>query len=302
MTSAAALRVAVLGDVHGHLSLAYTILRRWERETSRALDAILQVGDMGAFPPPFRLDKATKRFAEKDPDELGFAAYHEGEPEAALFLGPAAPSARRVAADTVFIRGNHEDFVFLDEVARGAAGPAAVDAFGRIAYLPSGVPLALTGRGVTLRVAGLGGVSLDGGHGYDPVSEHYTAREVRALRALDGVDVLLSHEPARGSGAPLGPRFAERGSRDVAELLAALRPRYHFCGHWHEPGATLDAPEGVRSRVLHAVGFHKASRLNPRCMGVLTWRSADDHDFEWIDGPWLAAYTRATWRDLMRAG
>jgi hypothetical protein len=73
-----ALHLAVLGDVYGHLTLAFRLLRRWERETGRRLDLALQVGDLGAFPPPFRLDKATKPFAEKDPDELGFADYYEG--------------------------------------------------------------------------------------------------------------------------------------------------------------------------------------------------------------------------------
>jgi hypothetical protein len=67
------LHIAVLGDLHGHFPLAYRVLKRWEREHARTLDLILQVGDLGAFPPPFRLDKATKRFAEHDSDELGLA-------------------------------------------------------------------------------------------------------------------------------------------------------------------------------------------------------------------------------------
>jgi hypothetical protein len=59
MTTISPLHVAVLGDVHGHLSLAFRVLRRWEQETGVRLDLALQVGDLGAFPPPFRLDKAT---------------------------------------------------------------------------------------------------------------------------------------------------------------------------------------------------------------------------------------------------
>ena len=297
----APLRVAVMGDVHGHLSLAYTLLRRWERETSRTLDLILQVGDFGAFPPPYRLDKATKRFAEHDPDELGFTDYVSGEGDAPRFLAPDAPSRTRIAAETVFIRGNHEDFIFLDEVSRGATGPVPVDAFGRIAYLPNGRAFTFTRRGISLRIAGLGGVSIHGDHGYDPVSEHYTAADVRALRQLDApVDVLLTHEPPLGAGGVLGPRARESGSRDVAELLAALRPRHHFCGHWHEPGVDLDAPPGVQSHLLHAVNFYKPTRLNRGCIGVLSWSSPDAHTWEPLDAPWLAEYTRSTWRALAR--
>lgn len=88
-----ALHLAVLGDVHGHLTLAFRILCRWERETGHRLDLALQVGDLGTFPPPFRLDKATKRFAEKDPDELGFADYYEGGPDAEEVFGDGADDA-----------------------------------------------------------------------------------------------------------------------------------------------------------------------------------------------------------------
>jgi hypothetical protein len=296
------LRVAVLGDVHGHLSLAYTVLRRLERETRRTLDLILQVGDMGAFPAPYRLDKATKRFAEHDPDELGFARYQEGDAEAAAFLAPDASPARRVAADTVFIRGNHEDFAYLAGVAAAGKPPVYVDLHDRIAYLPNGTSFTFARRGLSLRVAALGGVSDFGAHGHDPDGELFTAHEVRRVRAMAGeVDVLLTHEPAAGSGAALGAKRAEHGARDVAELLREVRPRYHFCGHWHEDGAALDAPAGVRSYQLNAVNFLRASRLNRGCMGVLTWRSPDDHAWEWVEGPWLAAYTRHTWRALMEA-
>ncbi len=296
------LRVAVLGDVHGHLSLAYTILRRWERETLRPLDLILQVGDMGAYPPPYRLDKATKRFAEHDPDELGFAVYHLGEPEAAVFLAPDAPPRTRIAADTVFIRGNHEDFVYLHDLAAGSDGPVFTDPFERIAFLPNGVRFAFERRGITLRVAGLGGVSNHGTHGWDPESEHYTAHDVRALRSrAEPIDVFLSHEPAFDAGRDLSPRLAEQGSRDVAELLTDLRPTYHFCGHWHEPGTELEAPVGVRSYLLHAVNFFKPAKLNPRCMGVLTWHSPERHAWEWIEAPWISRYTRHTWRSLLES-
>lgn len=301
MREANTLRVAVLGDVHGHLSLAYTLLRRWERENNYTLDAILQVGDMGAYPPPYRLDKPTKRFAEHDPDELGFTAYHAGDEEAAAFLGPDAEPHRYVAADTFFIRGNHEDFVYLDEVARGAKGPVPVDAFERIHYLPNGQRFELSRRGATLRVAALGGISHQGGAGHDPI--HYTTHDVRVLsKSSEPVDVLLTHEPAYDSGRALGPHYAGQGSRDVARLLSELRPQYHFCGHWHEPGARLAAPDDVVSHQLNAVNFHKPSRLNPGCMGVLTWSSPGRHHFEWVEGAWVAEYTRATWRALMQHG
>jgi len=64
--------IAVIGDLHGHLTLAYRLLRRWETENNRVIDCILQVGDLGAFPDPSAVDRETRKFAEKDRDELGF--------------------------------------------------------------------------------------------------------------------------------------------------------------------------------------------------------------------------------------
>jgi hypothetical protein len=57
------INIAVLGDLHGHIDLALSILKRWEKEHGKSLDSIIQVGDLGYFPDLERIDSATKRFA-----------------------------------------------------------------------------------------------------------------------------------------------------------------------------------------------------------------------------------------------
>jgi len=293
-----ALHLAVLGDVHGHLTLAFRILRRWERETGCSIDLVLQVGDLGAFPPPFRLDKATRRFAATDPDELGFADYHKGGPDAEEVFGD-GNDARRFDADLVFIKGNHEDFEFLADMANGAHEPVPVDAFGRILYLPSGARWTFTRRGISLSIGALGGIADGEGPGASAVSPFYTAAEVRHLRANGAMlDVFLSHEPPLGAGEALHPKYANAGSPEVCAFLREVGVRYHFCGHYHEPGGRLPAPEGTYSYELHAVGFAHRAKLNPGCFGILRWASPVDHDFALVDEPWLAEYTRWTYRAL----
>lgn len=293
------LRIAIFGDVHGHLTLAYRLVKRWERETGAPIDLILQVGDLGAYPPPFRIDKATKRFAERDPDELGFATYFEGGAEAEEVLGPDAPAARRVAAPLVFIRGNHEDFVFLAELAAGGDPLPAADPYAKILYLPNGRRFTFRRGPHALSVGALGGISTEGGGpGDDPVSPFYTAGEVRRLRAAGPLDVLLSHEPPRGAAAPLHPRYADGGSRDVASLVRDGAPRFHFCGHYHEPGGRLVAPAGTESYQLNAVNFLRPHALNPGCFGLLIWAGPDEATFSLVDAPWVAEYTRSTFRHL----
>src|SRR5215472_2361742 len=66
------MNIAVFADIHGRILLAFKLCARWEQETGERLDLILQAGDMGIFPEVSRLDKATIRFAEQDPTELGF--------------------------------------------------------------------------------------------------------------------------------------------------------------------------------------------------------------------------------------
>src|SRR5262249_43541294 len=72
--------IAVFADVHGRVELCFKLCARWQQETDRTLDAILQAGDLGAFFARAHLDKATLRYAQDDPSELGFlehfTAYH----------------------------------------------------------------------------------------------------------------------------------------------------------------------------------------------------------------------------------
>jgi hypothetical protein len=175
-----------------------------------------------------------------------------------------------------------------------------VDAFGRVRYLPGGSRWTFTRRGISLTIGALGGIAdEDGRPGTSPVSPFYTAADVRHLRG-DGspLDVLLSHEPPRGAAAQIHPKYEDTGSPEVRALLREVGARYHFCGHYHEPGTKLVAPDGTRSHQLNAVSFARPARLNPGCVGVLRWASDSEHDFTFLDAPWLAEYTKWTYRGL----
>ena len=146
------MRIAVVGDVHGHLALLYAILGRWQRETGHSIHLILQVGDLGAFGPDSVLDRATVRHAQGDPEELGFAEFARADPPATL-LDPRPP--------LVFIPGNHEDFELLDH--REAAAPNTavypITDDGLILGLKSGRIWRFDHDGSGIRVAGVSGVA-----------------------------------------------------------------------------------------------------------------------------------------------
>ncbi len=294
------LNIAILGDTHGHLTLAYRVLNRWQHEERQHINLILQVGDFGAFPPPYRMDKATKRFAANDPDELGFTAYYLGEPEAEEILGHDAPEHRRIDADMIFIRGNHEDFAYLAELEGTDLGPVPVDAFERIYYLKSGVPFTFSKGDHSLRIVGFGGIADDNGN---PVAkdggECYTKQDVKRLYAMrERADVFLSHEPPLDMATRIHPKYAGAGSPAAREFIQNTQPAYHFCGHYHEEGQDISSSVGTKSHHLNAVNFWRPHRLNPGCIAILKWQGTRGLGVSLLDAPWVKEYSKQTYRYL----
>ena len=156
-----------------------------------------------------------------------------------------------VSAPLHFIKGNNEGF---DALAGGQL-PA------NLHYLPNGT---LRTVGV-VRVAGLGGTFAPSW--FDtPASElphprkgtqkatesadkrrHFVREEVAACKALDGVDIFMTHEAPR----PYRVGRMDAGKTAVNEVLAAARPRLHLFGHHHR-FSEQDA-QGVRSVGLDLV-------------------------------------------------
>src|SRR5438552_3424564 len=140
------MNIAVVGDVHGHLALMYSVLGRWQREHRRRIDLILQVGDLGTFLPTSTLDSATRKHAARDPEELGFAEFAGAD-------SPATPLDPRPLL--VFIPGNHEDFELLDRAERAAPEGEATYAIShdrKICALKSGRVYEFTAGSKSVRV------------------------------------------------------------------------------------------------------------------------------------------------------
>jgi len=294
------MNVAVFGDLHGHFALAYRLLRCWEIEQARRVDAILQVGDVNAFPDPARADRLTLKFAEKDAAQLSFPAWQTGSAEAAAYLAPDAPDETRIAAPLYFVKGNHDDYDYLAALAAGVeTGAVAVDPWNRIRYLPSGRIATIEAGGSTLRVAALGGIADPDGHaGEGSKPDHYTHEEVHAVAGLAGpVDVLLTHD------APWGTLVPEGGSHDVTDLIRLHAPAFHFCGHYHETGTALAVPAPTQSYQLDATKPDRTTgRVRAGCFGILEWAGrAKGSRFGFVDTPRLAELARLPEPPITRA-
>jgi uncharacterized protein len=157
-----------------------------------------------------------------------------------------------------WIKGNNEDF---DAIAAWEAGEPPPR---NLHFIRNGT-VALVG---TLRVAGLGGTfaptwfetaarDLPVGRKSaspdkrDDKRRHFVREEVDACKRLARVDILMTHEAARpfilldAARPGAKPRRLDAGKPAINDVLAALQPRLHLCGHHHRFSETQR--EGVPS-------------------------------------------------------
>jgi len=211
--------ICAAGDIHGAMNKLYDEVRDFEASLGIRFDFVLHVGDFGIWPDPTKIDKGTRN--------------HGGAGDFPAWLQARRAAPRR----TVFIKGNHEDFEWLD------AHPGA-DVLPNLVYLPNGGTIDLTVDGLeSIRIGGIGGCYCPSDYdryaaelkGY--ARRHFTHDEVERLahRAQRGcIDIVLTHD------APAGVRYTRhRGGEFVSEatgladVLARVQPRVCFFGHHH---------------------------------------------------------------------
>jgi hypothetical protein len=276
--------------VHGHLALLYAILGRWQRESGQRIALILQVGDLGCFPRP-ALDQATRRHAERDPEELGFAEF-AGERPPATLLDPRPP--------LVFIPGNHEDFDFLQEC-EASGDPSAsvypVSRDGRIMALRSGHiwPSTPESPSSPLRIAGVSGVAHRRHKRHLHPRLHLRDEEALALaeRGRGSVDILISHE--RPAGTEGAFRHDLGGSEALRLLIEATEPRLAFFGHYDRAGEWSVGDTRVIG--LGGCGYERwgAWRVKRDGIAMVEW-TGESAAVERLGPEWLVGATRDEWK------
>jgi hypothetical protein len=277
----------IFGDLHGRILPAFRLASAWSREHGVALSGLLQVGDLGYFPDPSRLDKATAKFAADDPLELGAQVVTSQNGEAdAVFHGEGYDVGR-----LWFTAGNHEDFDALDRLGRQERQGTsfAVDAYERVACIKDGSVETIPGG---LRVGALWGID---DQAPNARRKKHPLGRIRdsSLTKLAGArfDVLLSHD---------GPRDAvlvNSGSEGLTTLLALARPRFAFFGHYGSRFGQVEVGAG-RTQVYHLAGMEmrrNGSTAEAGSVGLLTWEDGEGN-FEYLDDAWLRTFTRHNWR------
>ena len=148
-----------------------------------------------------------------------------------------------------WIKGNNEDFDRIADWETGGEQPR------NLHYIRNGTAVSVG----PLRVAGLGGTfapkwfdtpaaDLPSGRRdaafekRDDKRRHFVREEAEACKRLTAVDILMTHEAARPF---IVERRLDAGKSAINDVLAALKPRLHLCGHHHR--FSENVREGVPS-------------------------------------------------------
>jgi uncharacterized protein len=158
-------------------------------------------------------------------------------------------------APLFWIKGNNENFDRIAAWSRGEPEPA------NLHYIRNGTAMNVG----PVRVAGLGGTYAPTWYETpaaqlphtprDDKRRHFVREEAEACARLENIHVLMTHEAPRPfiivDEAPGRNRRRDAGQPAINQLLAALRPRLHLCGHHHRFSET--DREGIRSVCLDRI-------------------------------------------------
>jgi hypothetical protein len=271
----------VFGDLHGRVLPAFRLATVWARDHGTPIAGILQVGDLGFFPDASRLDKATRRFAQEDPMELGVQLVTQPSKDAdQIFAEADLPEA------LWFTAGNHEDFKALESLAHG--DEFAVDAYQRICCIRDGHVATLPGG---LRVGALWGIDNQAPVRRRNVPAGGQIQTDSAVRlGCQTFDVLLTHDSPRDGVIP------NSGSLDILGVIRSAKPAYAFFGHYGSVGRQIEGDFG-NTQVFHLSGMEMrrfGQYPEEASVGLLRWGSKNS--FSYLDPDWLRIFSRHSWR------
>jgi hypothetical protein len=263
------LNFAVFGDIHGRIALMYTLAILWQQQSGIELDGLLQVGDLGAFPDLSKLDKATKKHAQKDSDELGFQNFYVATPESQFYL------QQSQAPKTYFVRGNHEDFEYLGKFSK----PTPIDPWEQIWFIPDSQAIEIGAADRSIKLGAFGGIAPrqeQAARGKLAREKYRKAQKISASEPrffseseianispdLHNLDILMTHAGPQSPELSTGSIFLDR-------LITHLQPRVHLFGHHHQVIYRQDPVSGFLSIGLAHLEFDNG-KLKPGSWGILS--------------------------------
>ncbi|NUR58203.1 MAG: hypothetical protein HOV87_05835 [Catenulispora sp.] len=279
-TQGVVMKVAFMGDVHGCVLHALGGVLMLQQRRGIRLDAVVQVGDLGAYPNADRFDPPSRRFIAYSPAQGDFFRLLDPSPD----LATTVRAALEHVPPVLFVAGNHEDHEWLAALHETAGSPiAAVDPLGAFSHVACGTVIDVAG----LRTAFLGRIEspdMD----FDPAA--YAAL---SAAAPGSIDLLVTHEGPYGLS--LNRSGDLQGSLKLTRLIEHLQPPLHISGHIHrENGPRTYGPTtsyalaqlvGPKATPYQPEGVNPTQQIAAGSIGLL---DTETLAFEYLHDPWLA--------------
>jgi Icc-related predicted phosphoesterase len=274
------MKIAFIGDVHGCVLHALGALVALQTHRGIRLDAAIQVGDLGAYPTPERMDRPSRRFAAENPAQTDFFRLLNPTPR----LSSAVRLALAQVPPVLFVSGNHEDFVWLTGLHEAVGSSIVpVDPLGAFRHVECGHQIVIAGQ----RIAFLGRIESPGYMDLDDA-----AYASLLATAPGSVDILVTHDGPHGMCQDW--RGQTEGSVKLAGLIEHLQPRLHVSGHYHHE----NGPRRYRRTLSYALAelvYPKTNRRRPEranpeqrvAPGSIGLLDTETYAFEYLHDEWL---------------
>ena len=283
------MNIVLFSDLHGHILLAYKLVKRLQEERNISIDLILQCGDMGIFPDLQKLDKATLRHAKNNPLELGF--YHHF-----YKLNRVTEEVlSAVKAPMVCVRGNHEDHDFLDMLEENSHDNRfSVDYYKRIFICKSGELQQFDFNKTKLNVVGIGRIGDRKGRQSKAYIQDYERATInKTQKEKTPVNILITHDAA------LHAVTKDFGMKEIDTFINKKKPKLHFFGHTGTPYKQELTDNGVTTSIkIVELEFDDRQQLPNGSMVFLQWKNENSFELEVIQDSWLKEYQPTTWEYL----
>lgn len=281
------IRIALFADIHGKLLLPFKLVDSYQKTTGYKVDAILQCGDIGAFPHKHTMDKATLRHAKNDRDELGFMDdFYQYKAEISEFLD-------QLNLTMLCVRGNHEDHAFLDQLEKQAKLKNepyfSIDIYQKVWVMRTGLPIILKNDHEQLSLIGIGRIGDRKGRKDSQFiqDDEYQTLKRLCKKPID-FDILITHDKPIKS-------IRGYGSFEIEEVLNHIAFSYHFYGHTGEPFHIETAENGITQSVkIKELEFNDHGKLETGCMIILE-KSGDDICIKPVPLNVIIGFMKNTW-------
>lgn len=280
------MRVAIFSDIHGKILLPFKLADLYQKETGRKLNAILQCGDLGAYPTIEKLDKATIKHAQYDRDELGFHDdFTKVDPAIQSFLD-------ELGLDMICVRGNHEDHDFLDELEKQSrASRFSIDVYKRVWICQSGLVQELKAGNEILKFVGIGRIGDRKGRSEKRFIQDYERDILKRLyKTKEDFDVLITHDKS-------GVLAGDYGMSEIREVLDRVIFHWHFYGHTGEPFKEEIDDNGITGSVkVKELEFDENGVLPEGCMLILEKTGEGKFELEVVGRQLTNKLSRHNWK------